>query len=76
MGTDHVFLVYLTCTIPDHRLAHAGTPCRIFAEPMDLSLSTCRAAPAWLSRAFPGTSSSEAISGWPVSMKTVTTSIS
>jgi hypothetical protein len=24
MGTDHVFLIYLTGTIPNHRLIHAG----------------------------------------------------
>ena len=46
MGTDLVFLIYLTGTIPDHRLIPAGHPCRLFAESMDRRLSTCHATPA------------------------------
>ena len=66
---------YLTCPIQDHRLIRDGPPRRIFAVSMDRGLSTCRAAPAWLSRAYPGTSSSEVTTVRPLSMTPLTTSI-
>ena len=76
MGTDHAFCNFLTRKIPSIRLLHAGHPCRIFAVSTARRLSACRAALAWLSRTYPGTSSSDATTVRTVCMKTVTTSIS